>query len=478
MTEGPSRHPEDRGTASAPAFLATLREALRGGSRVDYTEGDIARSVVLLAVPMVLEMVLESVFAVVNVFWVGRLGADAVATVGLTESLLSLVYALAFGLSMAATATVARRIGEKDPDRAARTAVQAIALGVVISIPISAIGLVFAKRVLGLLGGSPELVANGWRFTAIMLGGNVVIVLLFLINAVFRAAGDAAIAARVLWTGNLLNLILDPLLIFGLGPFPKLGVAGAAVATVTARGAAVLVQLVVLSRGTDRLKIRREHLGLEPRQMLELLRLSGSAVLQNVIGTASWIAIMRILAAFGSAAVAGYTIAIRVVIFAILPSWGLSNAAATLVGQNLGARKPDRAERSVWIAARYNTAFLGGLGLVFLVLAGPVVRLFTDDPAVRTVGIPGLRVLALGFALFALGMTLVQAFNGAGDTRTPMLLNLFCFWLFEIPLAWFLANRAGFAAGGVFWAVFVAFSLYALAAARLFRRGAWKAVRV
>ncbi len=448
------------------------------GSHGDFTEGPIGRAVILLAVPMVLEMALESVFAVVDVFWVSKLGAGAVATVGLTESMLALLYALAIGLSIAATATVARRIGERDRERAARTAVQAIALGISISVPLGVLGALLAPRLLALMGASPDVVASGWKFTAVMLGGNVVIVLLFLINAVFRGAGDAAVAMRVLWLANAINLVLDPCLIFGLGPFPALGVTGAAVATTTGRGIAVLVQLATLARGTAHLSIRRDHLRLDPATMLALLRLSGSAIVQSLIGTASWIGLVRILSTFGSAALAGYTIAIRIVIFAILPSWGMSNAAATLVGQNLGAKKPDRAARSVFLAGLYNMAFLGVVGLAFVSVPGALVGLFTQDPAVRPIATQGLRIIAAGFLFYAWGMVLVQAFNGAGDTWTPTVINFFIFWVWEIPLAYLLAVRGGLGPRGVFLAIAIAFSTLAVVGGVLFRRGKWKEKKV
>jgi putative MATE family efflux protein len=459
------------------AIFSTLREALRG-SHGDFTEGSIGRAVILLAVPMVLEMALESVFAVVDVFWVSKLGAGAVATVGLTESMLALLYALAIGLAMAATALVARRIGERDRERAARTAVQAVALGVCVSVPLGIAGALLAPRLLALMGASPDVVASGWKFTAVMLGGNIVIVLLFLINAIFRGAGDAAVAMRVLWLANAINLVLDPCLIFGWGPFPALGVMGAAVATTTGRGIAVVLQLVTLARGTGRLAVRREHLGLDPKTMASLLRLSGSAIVQSLVGTASWIGLVRILAGFGSAALAGYTIAIRIVIFALLPSWGMSNAAATLVGQNLGAKKPDRAARSVFLAGVYNMVFLGVVGLVFVSVPGALVGLFTQDPAVRPIAAQGLRIISAGFLFYAWGMVFVQAFNGAGDTWTPTVINLFVFWLWEVPLAYLLAVRAGFGPRGVFLAIAVAFSTLAVAGGVLFRRGKWKEKKV
>jgi putative MATE family efflux protein len=328
------------------------------------------------------------------------------------------------------------------------------------------------------MGAAPDVVAFGSRFTAVMLGGNIVIVLLFLINAIFRGAGDAAVAMRVLWLANAINLVLDPCLIFGWGPFPALGVTGAAVATTTGRGIAVCVQLATLARGTGRLAIRREHLRLDPKTMLALLRLSGSAIVQSLIGTASWIGLVRILSGFGSAALAGYTIAIRIVIFALLPSWGMSNAAATLVGQNLGAKKPDRAARSVFLAGLYNMTFLGVVGLGFFLFPGALVGLFTADAAVAPVATEGLRIIAAGFLFYAWGMVLVQSFNGAGDTWTPTVINFFVFWLWEIPLAWVLAVRLGLGPRGVFLAITVAFSTLAVVGGLLFRRGKWKEKKV
>jgi len=465
------------GAAEKIPFWPTVREALRG-SRRDYTSGPIGRAILLLAIPMVLEMVLESVFAVVDVFWVSRLGPDAVATVGITESMLAILYAVAIGLSMAATATVARRTGEKNPEGASSAAVQAIALGIAIAVPIGITGALFAPKLLTLMGANASIVRTGAGFTRVMLGMNVVIVLLFLINAIFRGAGDAAIAMRVLWLANIIKLLLDPCLIFGLGPFPALGVTGAAVATTCGRGTAVLVQFVTLFRGQRRIVVARRHLRLDPAVMLRMLRLAGNGMVQAVVGTASWLGLVRILSTFGSAAIAGYTIAIRIIVFAILPSWGMSNAAATMVGQSLGAGKPDRAEKSVWIAGFYNMIFLGCVGIVFVTLAGPIVSLFTTDPAVTPIAVRGLRTVSYGFLFYAYGMVTVAAFNGAGDTFTPTIINLFCFWLWEIPLAWFLARRAGFGPPGVFWAIAIAFSTVAVVGAITFRRGGWKRKKV
>jgi putative MATE family efflux protein len=467
----------DAAAARPVKFWATVLEALRG-SRQDFTEAPIGRAVLLLAIPMVLEMVLESVFAVVDVFWVAHLGADAVATVGITESMLALLYAIAIGLSMGAAATVARRIGEKNPDGAARAAVSSIALGISIAVPIGIAGFLLGPRLLALMGGSSELVRTGSGFTRVMLGFNVVILLLFLINAIFRGAGDAAIAMRVLWLANIINLILDPCFIFGLGPFPKLGVMGAAVATTCGRGTAVLVQLVTLARGRGRVAIRREHLTLEPAAMWRLFRISANGILQAAIGTASWIGLVRIMSVFGSAALAGYTIAIRIIVFAILPSWGLSNAGATLVGQNLGAKKPDRAERSVRIAGLYNMAFLGCIGALFVLFAEPLIRLFTADPAIVPIGASCLRTVSYGFLFYAWGMVITQAFNGAGDTFTPTIINLFCFWLWEIPLAYLLSRHSGLGVRGVFLSITIAFSTLAVVSFTVFRLGKWKKTQV
>ena len=468
--------------SAAEGFWAGVREALRG-SRRDYTEGPIGRAILVLAVPMVLEMVMESVFAVCDVFFVSRLGADAVASVGLTESMLSLVYAIGIGLSIGATAMVARRTGERDADGAARAAVQSIVLGALVALVIGVGGALAAPRLLAAMGASPSLLATGTPYARVMLGGNATIVLLFLINAIFRGAGDAAIAMRVLWLANAINIALGPCLIFGLGPFPALGVTGAAIATNIGRGTGVLFAVSRLFRrapdgGHRRVDIHRRHLRFEPAVLWRLIRLSANGALQTLIGTASWIGLIRILSTFGSGALAGYTIGIRVIIFALLPSWGLANAGATMVGQALGARKPDRAEQAVWIAGFYNMCFLGAVGLLFVLLAPAIVHLFTADPSVVPHAIGALRIIALGFLFYAYGMVLAAAFNGAGDTMTPTLLNLFVFWLWEIPLAFVMAKVLGLGPRGVYWAVTIAFSTMAVVSAVLFRRGTWKAKAV
>lgn len=462
---------------ASPGAFTLIRDALRG-THHDYTAGPIGRAIILLAIPMVLEMVMESVFAVVDVFFVSRLGPDAVATVGLTESMLTIIYTMAIGLSIGVTAMVARRIGERNPDGASRVAVQGIALGLLVAIPIAIVGLTMAPSLLHFMGASAAVVASGSGFTRIMLGGNAAIILLFLINATFRGAGDAAVAMRVLWLANGINIILDPCFIFGLGPFPALGVTGAAVATTTGRSIGVLFQLYLLSRRAGRIKVERSHLRLQPALMKTLLRLSGTGMFQVFVGMASWIGLIRIISTFGSAAVAGYTIGIRLVVFALLPSWGLGNAAATMVGQGLGAGKPDRAERAVWLAGFYNLIFLGTVGLIFVVFTDPIVGIFTTDPAVHPVAVACLRIVSSGFLFYAYGMVITQSFNGAGDTWTPTWLNLFCFWIWEIPLAYVLAHHFGWGPKGAFFSVTASFSLLAVLSALLFRRGKWKTRKV
>ncbi len=466
----------DSATEPQSLWLA-VRESLRGSHR-DYTSGPIGRSIIMLAIPMVLEMLMESVFAVVDIFWVAHLGADAVATVGLTESMLTLLYAVAIGLGLGATAMVARRIGERNPEGAARAAVQAIALGLIVSVIVSIIGVLFADRLLGLMGGSPWVLEHGASFTKIMFAGNATILLLFLINAIFRGAGDAAIAMRVLWLANSINIVLGPCFIFGLGPFPELGVAGAAVATTIGRGTGVIYAFSRLIRSGGRFDIRKHHLKLEPSIMGRLVRLSATATFQIFIGMASWIGLIRTISSFGSEALAGYTIGIRVIIFALLPSWGMANAAATMVGQSLGAGKPDRAERAVWRAGFYNMIFLGAVGLGFVSFARQIIGLFTIDPNIVPYGVDCLRIVAYGFLFYAWGMVITQSFNGAGDTWTPTIINLFVFWLWELPLAYVLAISFGLGPRGVFLAIMISFSTLAVVSALMFRRGTWKTRKV
>jgi putative MATE family efflux protein len=468
-------------TASAAnrqqTLWASLVEAVRG-SHQDYTTGSLNRAILLLAVPMVLEMALESLFAVVDIFWVGRLGANATATVGLTESMLTLVFSVAMGLSLSTTAMVARRIGEKDPEGAAVAGVQAIALGLMVSLAIGVPCFLFAPNLLHWMGASPEIVATGSGYARICLGGSCAVVLLFLNNAIFRGAGDAAIAMRLLWVSNIINLILDPCLIFGWGPFQRLGVTGAAVATFTGRSIGVAYQFYRLMHGTERLRILRSQVRLQWDVLLRLIRVSFTGILQFAIAHTSWIGLIRIVSIFGAAALAGYTIAIRIVIFIILPSWGLSNAAATLVGQNLGAGHPERAEKAVWRTGLYNMIFLGLVGVVFIVIPEPIIRLFTNDPAVVPLGVACLRIISYGNLGYAYFMVMMQAFNGAGDTITPTIVNFFGFWLFEIPLAYCLALPLHMRSNGVFFSIAIAESSMAVASAILFKQGRWKKQKI
>lgn len=450
-----------------------IREAIAGSER-DFTEGSIGRAILLLSIPMVLEMVMESVFAVVDIFFVSRLGADAVATVGLTESMLTIVYAIAIGLAMATTAMVARRIGEKDRENATIAAVQAIAVGLMVSLPFSVLGIFFAPNLLQWMGASASIVETGHWYTTIIFGSNAVIVLLFIINAVFRGAGDAAMAMRVLWLANLCNIVLDPCLIFGLGPFPELGIKGAAVATAIGRGIGVAFQFYGLLRPGRRISVARTHVRLNLAMMKRLLRVSLGGIGQFIIATSSWIGLVRIMAEFGSEALAGYTIAVRIIIFSLLPSWGMSNAAATLVGQNLGAKQPERAEKSVWMSAFINMLFLGAVGVTFFTFAETIVRFFTEERAVVSIAATCLRTVSLGYPIYAYGMVMINAFNGAGDTTTPTIMNFFCFWLFEIPLAYILAMSLGFEERGVFLAIVFAESILGIIGMILFRRGSWK----
>jgi len=464
-------------SAPTPTLWQSIREALRG-SHQDYTAGNLSRAILLLAIPMVLEMVLESLFAVVDVFFVSRLGANAVATVGLTESVLTLVFAVGLGLGMSTTAMVARRIGEKDANGAAVAAVQAIFLGLIASLGMGLPFFLLAPRLLSLMGASAAIISTGANYTRIALGGSGVVLMLFLNNAIFRGAGDAAIAMRLLWVSNILNLILDPCLIFGLGPFPRLGVTGAALATFSGRGIGVLYQFYRLGKGTERLCILSCHVRLQGEVLWRLIRVSITGILQFLIGQASWIGLVRIVSLFGAPALAAYTIAIRIVIFAILPSWGLSNAAATLVGQNLGAGHPDRARSAVWRTGLWNMIFLGLVGIVFIAFAPWIIGLFTQDPAVVPVAVECLRIFSCGNIAFAYGMVLMAAFNGAGDTLTPTFINLFGFWILEIPLAWWLAMHTFMHVNGVFVSVVVAQAVVVLIGLVLFRQGRWAKQRI
>ncbi|HEX8131741.1 MAG TPA: MATE family efflux transporter [Pyrinomonadaceae bacterium] len=462
---------------SLKQIIALLRESVVG-SQQDFTEGSIGRAIVLLSVPMILEMVMESLFGIVNVFYVARLGADAIATVGLTESMLTIVFGIAIGLSMATTATVARRTGEHDPEGAAVAAIQSIIIGVLVSLPLAVAGLAFAPALLRVMGAEAGVIQTGSTYAAIILGGNVCILLLFLINAIFRGAGDAATAMRSLWLANIVNIILDPCFIFGLGPFPELGVTGSAIATTIGRATGVVFQLWVLLSSRSRIEVRRRHLRLDVPVMLKLLRISVGGMFQFLVATASWLGLTRIVAVFGSEALAGYTLSLRILIFAMLPSWGMSNAAATLVGQNLGAGKPERAERSVMFAGLSNVIFLAVVALIFVVFTERIIGIFTTDAGVIAYGVTSLRIISYGFIFYGYGMVMVQAFNGAGDTFTPTVINLFCYWLFQIPLAYTLALYLNLGARGVFMAIPIAETMLTVLAIIYFRRGRWKAMKV
>ncbi|UNY97818.1 MATE family efflux transporter [Zhouia spongiae] len=448
------------------------------GKEMDYTRGSIRKAIFMLSIPMILEMCMESVFALVDIAYVSRVSTNAVATVGLTESVITLVYAVAVGLSMAATAVVARRIGEKDNAGANQAAVQIILLGSIVAVVVSIIGISFPKEILALMGGETDLIEEGYRYTQILFGGNITIVLLFLINAIFRGAGNASMAMWALVLSNGLNIILDPILIFGFGPVPAYGVAGAAIATTIGRGTAVIFQLFVLFYGATRIKLAYRDLVVRTKVMLNLIKVSLGGIGQFIIGTSSWIFLMRIISEFGSEVLAGYTISIRIMMFTIMPSWGMSNAAATLVGQNLGANQPDRAEVSVWKTSKYNAYFMILVSLLYLFFANTIIGWFSDVPEVVKYGAMSLRIVAAGYVLYAYGMTITNAFNGAGDTRTPTIINFFCFWMFQLPFAYIAALSFDWGPKGVFWGIMLAESLIALVAIYWFKKGKWKLVKV
>ena len=454
-----------------------LKNAIRG-VEVDYTQIGLKRAIFLLAVPMILELVMESAFAVADIFFVGKLGASAVATVGLTETYLFLLYSIAMGLSVAVTAVIARRIGEKNKKDATVSAVQAIIIGVLAAIPFSVAGIFYAKELLALMGGDQWVIEEGFKYTQWMLGGNMVIMLLFVINAIFRGAGDAAIAMWVLCIANVINIILDPIFIFGWGPIPAMGIEGAAIATNIGRGLGVLVQLWVLFKGGKQIRLTLSQLYLDSKIMFNIFRTSLGGIGQMIISMTSWIFLVRILADIGSEAVAGTTITIRVMMFTIMPAWGLSNAAATLVGQNLGAGNPERAEAAVWKIGLYNMIFLIVVSLMFFFFNEQLISIFTNDEAVIAIGAEWLKILSYSFFIYGWWMVSVQAFNGAGDTKTPTKINLVFFWLIQIPLSYFLAIHLDWKQSGVFWGVFISETSVGLFTLWLFTKGKWKTVKV
>lgn len=448
------------------------------GTEQEFTSGSIRRAIFMLSVPMVLEMMMESIFFLVDAYFVSSLGANAIATVGLTESVLTLVYAIAIGLSMGVTAIIARRVGEKDIDGASQTAVQSILLGIVVALIISVIGILFPKEILDMMGAEQDLIDEGYRYTQVLLGGNVTIMLLFLINAVFRGAGDASVAMRVLIFSNVLNILLDPLFIFGFGPIPAFGVQGAAIATTIGRGSAVIFQLLILFYGWSKIKVAFKDVIFRTSIMWNLIKVSLGGIGQFIIGTSSWVFLMRMMAEFGSEVLAGYTIAIRVLMFTLMPCWGMSNAAATLVGQNLGAGKPERAEQSVWKTGKYNAWFMLAVSAFYLLFAEFIMKIFSHEPQIITYGSLSLRVIAAGYVFYAYGMVIIQSFNGAGDTKTPTVINFFCFWVFQLPFAYLAAIVLDWGAMGVLLAITFAEILIAVIGMIWFRKGAWKMVKV
>lgn len=452
-------------------------EALDGKEK-DFVSGSINRAIALLSIPMILEMAMESLFAVVDAFFVAKISVQAVAAVGLTESVLTLIYSLAIGLSTAASAMVARRVGEGKPGKAAVAAMQSIYIATVISIVIGILGLLYAENVLRWLGGNDDMVRNCVGYTRIAFGSNIAIMLLFLLNGVFRGAGDAAIAMRSLWLANGINIVLDPILIFGLGPIPAFGIEGAAIATAIGRGVGVLYQLNILWKGSSIIHLTKEHLHFHWKTTVKLLKIAYTGALQFIIASASWIFLMRIIARFGDDAVAGYTISIRLLVFTILPSWGIANAAATLVGQNLGAKQPERAEISVWRAAFYNMLFLATVSVLYFFSAEYLIRIFDDTPGVVEAGVLSLRIICAGYIFFAYGMVISQSLNGAGDTRTPTIINLICFWAMEIPLGYLLAVTLEWELAGVCWAIAISETMAAVLCIWVFRRGRWKLIEI
>jgi len=459
-------------------FWALLKQSLKGGEH-DYTQGSLRGAIVLLAIPMILELSLESVFAVVDMFFVGKLGAHAIATVGLTESAITIIYSLAIGLSTAATAVVARRIGEKDPEGAAHAGAQSVVIALIITVIISIVGIIFASDILRIMGASEKVVREGAVFTRIMLGGSLAIILLFLINGIFRGAGDAAMAMKSLWIASLLNIVLCPVLINGYGPFPELGLKGAAIATVIGRSTGVLYQCYHLFKGKGTIKLKRWHFKWDVPVIKNLVNVAWPATFQFVIQSGSWIVLAALVAYTGHTdASAGYQVAIRNVVFFILPAWGLSNAAATLVGQNLGAKQPLRAEQSVMLTAKYNAIFMAGVMLLFLFFASPIISIFTKEPEVHRYGTMALQIIGSGYIFYGIGMVMIQALNGAGDTKTPTWINLIGFWAFQVPLAWILSKPLEMGPLGSFIAIPVAESFLALAAWYYFRKGKWKEVKI
>ena len=459
------------------AIINIFRLAL-AGNETNILEGNINRAIILLAIPMTLEMVMESLFAIVDIFFVSKVGVNAIAVVGLTESMLTITYSLGWGLAMGTTAMIARRVGEGDIEGASVAGVQSIYLAVIISIPIMLAGIFYSEDLLRLMGATEAVISEGSGYTKLSLAFNLIVILLFLINGIFRGAGDAALAMRSLWVANILNMILDPLFIFGISFFPELGVTGAATATIIGRGLGIVYQLYHLKKGKGLVKIHKDNWQFKPKIVWKLVKLSSGVTAQFIISSASWIFLMRIISTFGSTALAGYTIAVRIVIFTLMPAWGFSNAAATMVGQNLGANQPDRAEKAVWRTGYFNMAFMGTIMIVFFLFGGNIAEFFTDEKEVVENAAKCLSIFAMGYLFYAFGMVLVQSFNGAGDTRTPTIMNLFIFWMLQIPLAYILSIHLSIGAEGAYYSIVISESTFSIVGYFLFKKGRWKTVKV
>lgn len=460
------------------SYIINIFRLALAGNETNILEGNINRAIILLAIPMTLEMIMESLFAIVDIFFVSKVGVNAIAVVGLTESMLTITYSLGWGLAMGTTAMIARRVGEGDVDGASVAAVQSIYLAVIISVPIMLAGIFFSEDLLRLMGATEEVISEGSGYTKISLGFNLIVILLFLINGIFRGAGDAALAMRSLWLANILNMILDPLFIFGISFFPELGVNGAAVATVIGRATGILYQLYHLKKGKGLIKIHKDNWHFKPEIVWKLVKLSSGVTAQFIISSASWIFLMRIISTFGSTALAGYTIAVRIVIFTLLPAWGFSNAAATMVGQNLGANQPDRAEKAVWHTGLFNMAFMGFVMIAFFLFGGNIASFFTEEKEVVENAAKCLSIFAMGYLFYAFGMVLVQSFNGAGDTKTPTIMNLFVFWMLQIPLAYILSIHLGIGAEGAYYSIVISESTFSVIGYFLFKKGRWKTIKV
>jgi putative MATE family efflux protein len=460
------------------SYIVNIFRLALAGNETNILEGNINRAIILLAIPMTLEMIMESLFAIVDIFFVSKVGVNAIAVVGLTESMLTITYSLGWGLAMGTTAMIARRVGEGDVDGASVAAVQSIYLAVIISVPIMLAGIFFSEDLLRLMGATEEVISEGSGYTKISLGFNLIVILLFLINGIFRGAGDAALAMRSLWLANILNMILDPLFIFGISFFPELGVNGAAVATVIGRATGILYQLYHLKKGKGLIKIHKDNWHFKPEIVWKLVKLSSGVTAQFIISSASWIFLMRIISTFGSTALAGYTIAVRIVIFTLLPAWGFSNAAATMVGQNLGANQPDRAEKAVWHTGLFNMAFMGFVMIAFFLFGGNIASFFTEEKEVVENAAKCLSIFAMGYLFYAFGMVLVQSFNGAGDTKTPTIMNLFVFWMLQIPLAYILSIHLGIGAEGAYYSIVISESTFSVIGYFLFKKGRWKTIKV